>query len=212
LTARGRDLEATLADIRAYSAGCRLGTPESFTACKNLIQLLLDLTVAATGQHVSVQTRDRGSNVAIVRSMRDVNTPLLLRDDNFLRVAISLVIEPTDQGPRMKVSKSAFQYQRDRPGDEWIFRYDYVRVPGAKYRHPAAHLQVRGELDHGDPTWSALKDLHFATSRVSFEAVLMTLMWEFGVPSNEPEEFWRAALSEAERAFAEIAHRPIAGA
>ena len=61
----------------------------------------------------------------------------------------------------MKVRSSSFQYQLDPGGDEWIFRYDYLRNPPEPY--PASHLQIRGML-------IGLRDLnlervHFPTQR-----------------------------------------------
>jgi hypothetical protein len=206
----GRDLDGTLADVREYSEGYRQGTPESFGPCRDLMQLLLDTTVVRPGQYVTLTFGDR-ARAGVIMSGHGINDPVLLNDGNYLRVAVSLALELTDDGSRMKVVKSAFQYQRDKAGDEWIFRYDYLRVPAPGYAHPPAHLQIKGDLSHQDARWEKLKDIHFPTGRVSIEAVIRTLIVQFGVSTNEPDELWMPVLSESEAAFLSIAHRPASG-
>ena len=107
----------------------------------------------------------------------------------------------------MKVRSSSFQYQLDPGGDEWIFRYDYLRNPPEPY--PASHLQIRGML-------IGLRDLnlervHFPTHRVSLEAVVRLLIEEFGVPAHADAEFWRPALAESEAVFLGIHDRSLSG-
>ncbi len=55
----------------------------------------------------------------------------------------------TEEGPGIKVSDSAFQYQVDPDPDSanWIFRYDYIREPRTHpYPYPQSHLQVNAGL------------------------------------------------------------------
>jgi hypothetical protein len=137
-----------------------------------------------------------------------------LNDGRFLRVAISLFIDYSDHN-YLKVSTSSFQYQvgpDPNVVDDWIFRYDYLRLP-TKEPHPAAHMQVNATLNLPDvlPRGTPLKKVHFATRRVPLEAVLEVLADEFGVRCNERPDIWRPALREAGKAFATIAHDPAFG-
>jgi len=127
-----------------------------------------------------------------------------------LRLSLTLFREPTDQGFRIKVADSAYQYQADREGDEWIFRYDFLRNPRAP--HPASHLQINGVIPDGWlPADTPLSRIHFPTERISFEAVIRLLIEEFGVTANEPPGLWRPLLAESEGLFMGIRHRSISG-
>jgi hypothetical protein len=129
-----------------------------------------------------------------------------LNDTRFLRLSASLFIEPTDEGPRMKVRNSSYQYQLDRDGDRWLFRYDYLRVPYGT--EPPAHLQLHGQLAILD---RPLDRIHFPTGRVTIEAVIRLLADQFAVPCETEPEVWRPVLAESERLFLEMAHHPLSG-
>jgi len=136
--------------------------------------------------------------------------PLPLRDGHYLRLTMSLYIEDTSEGSRSKVSHSSFQYQLDQVGERWVFRYDYLREPPDP--HPAAHLQIRGNLyEPCLPNRKALERIHFPTQRISLEAVIRLLIEQFGVEPNDPPEIWRPLLAESEAAFLAIAHRALSG-
>jgi hypothetical protein len=137
---------------------------------------------------------------------------LPLNDGRFLRLHVTLSLEDTPEGRRLKVLKSSFQYQVDQQGERWIVRYDYLREPGPD-PHPQAHVQIRGALlEAGVPARRGLLEhVHFPTGRVSVEAVIRLLADQFSVPCNEQPEVWRPVLAESERLFQEIAHRPLSG-
>jgi hypothetical protein len=139
--------------------------------------------------------------------------PLPVRDGRYLRVAISLYLDHEDND-YLKVSTSSFQYQvnPDPNTDSWIFRYDYLRQPTPE-AHPSAHVQVNAHLIPADvlPDSHPLNRIHFPTRRVPLEGTIRLLADEFHVGCGEPPEIWRPALSEAERAFASIAHEPPLG-
>ncbi len=138
------------------------------------------------------------------------NDVVLLRDGRFLRLSIVLFRAPHESGHRMKVEQAAYQYQVDDAGNRWAFRYDYRREPADQ--HPASHLQVRGNLWEAVPLYRGmLERVHFPTGRVSLEAVIRLLVGQFAVGANRPQEIWRRVLAESERAFEEIAHRPLSG-
>jgi hypothetical protein len=87
--------------------------------------------------------------------------PLPLNDGRFLRTSVGLYVAGLDEGNRLKVSTSSYQYQLDREGERWIFRYDYLREPPEP--HPSAHLQLHGSLAEPEVLASdrPLERIHF---------------------------------------------------
>ena len=149
--------------------------------------------------------------------------PLPLRDGRFLKVGIALFITDTDKGRRVKVSDSAYQYQADPDPNtkNWIFRYDYIRDPTARYNdsqpypYPQAHLQINAELLVGDiklPKGS-LDHIHFPTRRMPLEGIIRLLAEEqqFSILCADPPDIWRPLLSAAEAEFLPIAHEAPLG-
>ncbi|MGH7390441.1 MAG: hypothetical protein ACREM3_13430 [Candidatus Rokuibacteriota bacterium] len=145
----------------------------------------------------------------MVEGMRDSLVPL--NDGRYLRVSVSLFLEPYEGRTRLKVEKSVYQYQLDEEGDQWVVRYDYLRTPSDP--HPGMHVQIRGRLHEAEvlPSDATLERVHFPTGRVSIEAVIRMLVEQFRVPPNEEPRIWRPVLAESERAFQQIAHRDISG-
>ncbi len=136
--------------------------------------------------------------------------PIPLNDDHYLRLMMILYIEDTGEGPRAKVKRSSFQYQMDREGKQWVFRYEYLRTPPDP--HPAAHLQIRGNLTESClPQGESFERVHFPTQRVALEAMIRLLADQFKVPCNGPTELWRPVLAESEALFLDITHRPLSG-
>lgn len=133
--------------------------------------------------------------------------PLPLRDGRYLRLTVRLYVAPAAERNRLKVAHSSYQYQLDRDGDHWVFRYDYLRIPPDL--NPAAHVQVNGSLTENClPPARPLSRVHFPTARVSLEAVIRLLADQFGTPCGTEPEVWRPVLSETEQAFLQIAHHP----
>ncbi|MFA5891843.1 MAG: hypothetical protein WDA27_12980 [Actinomycetota bacterium] len=133
--------------------------------------------------------------------------PIKLANGNYLRLSVSLYLDDTPDGRRMKVEKSSYQYQLDREGKRWIFRYDYIREAGAD-PHPQAHVQIHGRLAESGVAHRGLSKIHFPTGRIALEGIIRLLIEEFDVPANQPPETWRPVLAEAEQAFLAVAHRP----
>jgi len=106
----------------------------------------------------------------------------------------------------MKVRNSSYQYQHDRDGKKWIFRYDYLRTP--PQAEPPAHLQIRGSLVADN---RPLDDLRFPTGRVTLEAVIRLLAEQFSVLCNQDSAAWRPILAESEGMFLKMAHQPLSG-
>jgi hypothetical protein len=184
------------------------GKPASFDRFRDLVQLLLGVTVLAAREFVTLVER-RGAPGRVLGGRQGPTSPLQLRDGRWLRVAYSLYLEPQETGsPRLKVEQSSIQYQSDEEGQCEIFRYDYLRQDGAE--HPSAHLNVHGALTQPDvlQPGRSLARVHFPTARVSLEAVLRLLITDFGVPSAEPEDVWKPVLAESEMTFQQIAHQP----
>jgi hypothetical protein len=189
------------------------GGPEAFAPFRELAALLLGLTVLHHDGMVRLSYGPTGRDRAVLGGAAGPTDPLPLNDGRFLRLSVSLYLDPDDErGRLLKVSTSSYQYQADEAGKGWIVRYDYLREPGPD-PHPQAHLQIRGALTEGAalPRDRILERIHFPTGRVSIESVIRLLADQFDVPCNEPPETWRPALAEAERTFLEIAHRPLSG-
>ncbi|MBI4602712.1 MAG: hypothetical protein HY721_12210 [Planctomycetes bacterium] len=134
----------------------------------------------------------------VLGGQETADSPLLLADGHFLDYSVTLFIDRETK--RLVVSKSRYQYQLDKEGARWVFRYEYLRDP--KDKHPASHLHVRGTLAEDClPPHETLEHLHFPTDRVSLEAVIRLLADHFRVPCSETEEVWRPVLLESEAPF-----------
>jgi hypothetical protein len=186
-------------------------SPSSFHAFRDLVQLILGNTILANGVAVCLAKGPRTDAYVVGGYGRGAKTdPLALTDGRFLRLTFRLFLIKTDAGPRVKVEVSCFQYQLDKEGDHWVFRYDYVREPSEP--HPYAHLHVRGALAESCLSYKqSLDDVHFPTNRVSLESVIRLLIEQFKVQSNRPVEIWRPLLAESEALFLNIAHNSISG-
>ncbi len=165
----------------------------------------------AHGHSLCVYQGERRNNF-LISGRTGMIAPIALTDGRFLDVRMGLAIHGTDQGPRLKVIHSVFQYQTDDAGNDWIFPYEYDRHPHRL--HPPTHFHVRGELTENClPIGETLEKIHFpASARVSLESVIRLLIDQFGVSANTPRSFWRVVLTESEKAFLDIAHRAVSGA
>lgn len=203
------ELPGLLGEVRDLTHRYKSGRPEALEAFADLASLLLHNTVLARTGAVRL-TYGPERDEPVLGGWEGPDDPLPLTDGRYLRTTIKLFFEETPQGRRAKVRWSSFQYQLDREGDRWIFRYDYLREPPDP--HPAMHLQVRGALaEQCLPNGMPLERVHFPTQRISLEAVIRLLIEQFGVPTNQPAEIWRPMLTESEAAFLEIAHRTLSG-
>lgn len=144
----------------------------------------------------------------VLGGAQQLTDPLALTDRRFFRLTISLFRERTEGGYRLKVRKSAFQYQENR-GEKtsWIFRYDYLRQPPE--REPGAHLST-ADLS-GRCYRTASRSGRFASPPCAFRSrrSFGCSSEEFGVPCNESDEVWRPALESTERAFFDVQHLPL---
>jgi hypothetical protein len=162
-----------------------------------------------TGSLRLVYLEGRGLRTAVGGS-GGTTDPVRLNDDGYLRLSVSLaLVDDPDHGRRLKTLQSSYQYQHDREGKRWIWRYDYLREPGVD-PYPQAHLQVNGTEVSGVDD-KDLPDIHFPTGRVAIEGIARLLADQYGVKCNCEPEVWRPALATAEKAFLEIAHRPLSG-
>ena len=198
------DLAAALGDVRDLSTRYLSGDENAFDAFRDLVSLILHSTVLASTSGVRLAYGQ--GNDPVLGGWSGPTDPLCLTNGYYLRLSIALYRERTDEGPRVKVRTSSFQYQLDPLGDEWIFRYDYLRNPPAP--HPACHLQIRGTFTE---TGDRFERMHFPTHRISLEAVIRLLLEEFRVPPRRPPDFWRPLLAESESVFIGIHHRSLSG-
>lgn len=186
------------------------GGTASFGAFRELIQFLLDLTVIPPAGAVKAEIGPRKKRDRAVISGRLADGVVPLLDGKFLKIVLEAYLDPED-GEKLKVAKSVYQYQADEAGDRWIVRYEYLRHPADP--HPAMHLHVRGTLTEAGalPEDTPLERIHFPTDRVSIEAVIRLLVDQFKVETRTQPEVWRAVFAETEAAFLEIARRGLSG-
>lgn len=203
------DLPAHLGKVRELTTQYQSGAPEGFEAFRELVDLILRVTVLAEHGGVRLAEGPRANTLAL-GGWSGPGDPLPLRNGRFLRLAMTLFREPVEGGHRIKVAESSYQYQIDPSGRDWIFRYDFLRYPPEP--HPASHLQINGHLPAEYlPAGTPLARIHFQTDRVSLEAVIRLLVDQFGLPTNEVNEVWRPVLAESEARFLEIRHRSLSG-
>jgi hypothetical protein len=201
-----------LGEVRELSKAFRQGG--DIHAFRSLAVLLLGRTILAKSQpglglfQTSKKTALLGGANAFLR-------PLPLLNKRYLAFQISLSKMPHKEGGEAwKVLQARYQYQADDEegmNDTWLFRYDYLREPGADIHHPSAHLNLNANPAIAGlvpPPPQHLSDIHFPTRRVSMEAVIRLLIEDFDVPSLAPREEWEPMLAESERMFFEIAHVP----
>lgn len=206
------EVDRLLGHVRDLTQQYLAGGPDAFGAFCDLVNLLLRITVlepGAPGVRLTAGPRPPDREVIEGGWAQDRGV-VLLTDGRFLRLSIVLFRAPHEGGHRMKVEQASYQYQTDPAGNGWVFRYDYRREPADQ--HPATHVQVRGDLREAvSPHRGLLERVHFPTGRVSLEAVIRLLVEQFAVPANSSPEVWRRVLAESERAFEQIAHRPLSG-
>lgn len=199
---------SSLAEARRLTAAYQAGGPDAAQAFRELAALLMRLTILAPEGGVRFSSGPRGTADLVLGGWGGPDDPLPLRDGRYLRLTIRLYVAPIAEQNRLKVAQSSYQYQLDREGDRWVFRYDYLRIPPDP--HPAAHVQNNGSLaEECLPPTRPLSRIHCPTARVSLEAVIRLLTDEFGTPCAMEPAVWRPVLSETERAFLQIAHHPL---
>ncbi len=199
---------ARLAEARRLTAAYQAGGPDAAQAFRELAALFLRLTILAPEGGVRFSSGPRGTADLVLGGWGGPDDPLPLRDGRYLRLTVRLYIAPPAEQNRLKVASSSYQYQLDREGERWVFRYDYLRIPPAL--HPAAHVQINGSLAEAClPPARSLSRIHFPTARISLEAVIRLLADQFGTPCGAEPDVWRPVLSETERAFLQIAHHPL---
>lgn len=198
LRAKAREL------TRQYMAG----NTQSFDSFRDLVQLLLGVTVLADNQYVVLRQGVDPATRALGGAGGPIS-PVQLRNRRWLRIAMTLRLVPQASGPsRLKIEQTSLQYQCDEGGQQEVFRYDYLRHDSSG--HPAAHINVHGSLDRSDvlEQGKTLSRIHFPTARVSLEAVLRLLVVDFGVPTARSRDVWEPVLAESEQEFQRIAHQP----
>lgn len=100
------DLNSLLAGARDLTKRYMAGeNPGSFQAFRDLVQLLLGNTILQTGAATRLARGPR-KNVYAIGGYKGPTDSLSLTDGRFLRVAISLFITDTENGPRVKVESS----------------------------------------------------------------------------------------------------------
>jgi hypothetical protein len=100
-----------------------------------------------------------------------------------------------------------YVYQRTCDDDSWIFRYEYVREPGAEFPYSSEHLHVNATpLAYGGP--APFPGLHLPTGRrITIERLVRHLIAEHEI--NPISEKWEEAVIEGEEHFRDIQRRRI---
>ena len=183
------------------------GSPRAF---RELADVLFRATVMKSTGVVQLNENAKDGTYVVACPINQGGA-LPLKDGRYLRLAIALYFEGTEQGRRLKVRSASYQYQEDLDGDRWIFRYDYLRHPPRP--HPGDHLQIRGELTEKGclPERCPLERIHFPTMRVSLEAVIRLLADQFNIKCELRQKDWRAILAASEAEFLGIAHPSLSG-
>lgn len=185
------------------------GGREAFPPFAELLNLLLRLTILAPEGTARPFYGPDPFRFAI-GGWTEILDPLPLRDGRFLRLTMSLYIDREDRD-FLKVDQVSYQYQVDVAGDEWVFRYEYLRNP--PHHYPASHVQVNASLRTAGvlPVGIGLERIHFPVGRFPIEWIIRLLAEQFAVPCAEPPDVWRPVMAESESIFASIAHRPSSG-
>jgi len=102
-----------------------------------------------------------------------------------------------------------WQYQNTAHDDSWVFRADYSRARIATASPPRGHFHVDGALRQPGVLGpkQALGRVHFPCRQPTLEAAVLLLADEFRVPTNAPQEVWRAAVAEHEARSARLFDR-----
>jgi hypothetical protein len=213
-SSRQRDWSTTLVNIRKYDAKWRQGGPQAFEAFRNFVSHLLCLTVGAedAGVHLVLDKRSREKTATLQGGYGRGDSAVLLTNGRYLKLVVSLFLNPQAEDNFVRVRLSNFQYQTDALGDDWVFRYEYERDPGAR-RHPGGHLHIRGQEFTCQDVKIArtLEDIPFPTGRPTLESTIRLLIEQFGVPSSSDSSVWRPVLDKSEEDFLRIAHSPGPG-
>lgn len=197
-----------MAEVRVLTERFKAGGSGAADGFRELANLLLRSTVAADTGWLQLQWAEAHNNLWVLGGPDGPTDPIELRDARYLRVAMTLYLDP--ESNRLKVKQSSFQYELPGNNDEWLFRYDYLRELGSS-PYPTSHLNVNGHFPEFAGDSISLPKIHFPVMRPTLEGVIRLLADGFGVGCAEPVEVWRPMVAASEEAFYEIAHTPLSG-
>jgi hypothetical protein len=202
-----RDWSSTVASLRKASDGCLAGGREAFGHFERYVNLLFCLTVAHGDSAIRL-TRGRSQPMgAVLTGGHDPSGKPVLRlaDGRFLRLVTRVHLDPSSGGT-LRVDTQSWQYQIAIDDASWVFRADYSRAQIPVASPPQGHFHVDGTLRQTDVLGQKqpLGRVHFPCHRPTLEAAVVLLADEFGVPTNAPQEVWRAAVAEHEARSARL--------
>jgi hypothetical protein len=205
------DLALALGNVRALTQGYLSGKPEAFESARALLAYLLQITVMHPAGVLLMTRGEKQREDVRTIGVPQSRQPIPLKDGRYLDVLMQLRREREKEMTKLRAYVVKFQYQQDHEGEDWIFRYEYLRTQ--RDQHPASHLHVRGSLHASGclPEHVPLEDVHFPTGRPTIEAVVRCLVEQFNVPTNTHASFWRPVLAESEMQFIAIAHQTPSG-
>jgi len=124
------DLDVLLGRVRQLTMAYMAGGVGSFRAFRDLVQLLLGITVLADGQYVRLVQQTGRQEVRALGGPTGPTSAVRLRNGHWLRVAVDLYLAEHEGTTRLEVRKSSFQYQADQDGQREVFASTTCVNPG----------------------------------------------------------------------------------
>ena len=122
-------LDLLLGEVRRRTDDFKAGNGGSFKAFRDLAALLLSRTVMATGEAPRLVSLQGSPDRRVLGGTSGATSPLRLTNGHFLRLIVHLELSDTEDGRRLKVVSSSYQYQLDAQGETWV-RVDPERDRG----------------------------------------------------------------------------------
>jgi len=198
---------STVASLRKASDGRLAGGREAPAHFERYVNLLFRLTVAHKEAAIRLSRLAASSTAWVLTGGHDPRGggAIQLTDGRYLRLVALLDLD-VSAGGRLRFQALTWQYQNAVDDDSWVFRADYSRARIAAASPPRGHMHIDGTLRQPDVLRpkQPLGRVHFPCRRPTLEAAVVLLADEFGVPTNAPQEVWRAAVSEHEAQSARL--------
>lgn len=198
---------STVASLRTASDGRLAGGREAPAYFERYVNLLFRLTVAHRDSAIRLLRPAANATVWGLTGGHDPEgrPAVRLTDGRYLRLVALLELD-VSAGGQLRFQALTWHYQSAVDDDSWVFRADYSRAQVATASPPRGHLHAEGKLHQPGVLRpkQPLGRVHFPCRRPTLEAAVALLADEFGVPTNAPQEVWRAAVAEHEAQSARL--------
>jgi hypothetical protein len=192
---------STVASLRQASDGRLAGGRDAPAHLERYVNLLFRLTVAHKDSAIRLLRPAANATVWGLTGGHDPGgrPAVRLTDGRYLRLVAMLELD-VSAGGQLRFQALTWQYQNTADHDSWVLRADYSRARSAAAGPPRGHLHVDGTLHQPGVLRpkQPLGRVHFPCRQPTLEAAVVLLADEFGVPTNAPQEVWRAAVAEHE--------------